>query len=381
MQRALIIAFLLLNGQLAADCAHSLAPSHAALPVASYQLKDLGSTTLKQSQLTRLEPLYSLAPSINNRGQILFNNQEGAYLRDPNVGEYALSPSAPLVYGHAINDKGNALVSLVRKGSPTEWMLWSLQSTPKCGRPQAAKIHIAQLDKDTPLFLGAMNDDDHVIGYKEVNDKLHPLIWTPCTSLQPLGQAGSYDIEGFPRSINNQGTVVGFFEDRTDSPPFMWSCHDQLQVLYDYRNLIMNLGWVELTDMVVNNKNVVYGTFLLKYVAQNGNQDNINNYFTYRWSPADDTFSFMGLKDMRIAAINNNNSIVGSLKGHAIVRHEGQDPVDLNTLIDNQNGDWELLEATSINDSKIIVGYGTFKGTMHLFLLEPLLRHATFKEN
>jgi probable HAF family extracellular repeat protein len=42
--------------------------------------------------------------------------------------------------------------------------------------------------------------------------------------------------------------------------------------------------------------------------------------------------------------------------------------VDLNNLTDSMAG-WELAVATDINESGQIVGYGTFNGEKHGFLL------------
>jgi probable HAF family extracellular repeat protein len=57
---------------------------------------------------------------------------------------------------------------------------------------------------------------------------------------------------------------------------------------------------------------------------------------------------------------------------HAFLFTSGGGMVDLNTLIGAGTG-WVLLNAEAINDSGMIVGFGTFGGQMHAFLLDPLL--------
>jgi hypothetical protein len=76
---------------------------------------------------------------------------------------------------------------------------------------------------------------------------------------------------------------------------------------------------------------------------------------------------------MRLTSINSANTMVGSFKGHAAIYNEGQQPMDLNSQLINPEGEWELIEATAINDRGHIVGFGRHHGEMHLFLLEPIL--------
>ncbi len=76
---------------------------------------------------------------------------------------------------------------------------------------------------------------------------------------------------------------------------------------------------------------------------------------------------------MRLTSINSANTIAGSFNGRAAIFHEGQQPIDLNNLLINPEGKWELIEATAINDRGHIVGFGRHHGELHLFLLEPTL--------
>lgn len=368
-------AFILLcagTGSLYSFTDHASICHSVPCPVVSYKLTDLGPTSLDAAQLTKLEPLYSLAPSINNLGQILFNKADGGYIRDPNYGEYSLGIGDIKVFGHAINNRGEALVSVFRTHNDIEWMVW-LQKTTLNSAPEGTKYHIANLGKETKAFFSLINDNGLVAGYKDIDNKLRPLVWTSCEGLHSLGYYNSYDIAGFPRGINNQGTVVGFFEDTTDSPPFIWNCQCGLDILRNYRSIVGCPGWIELADMVVTQENVVYGTYVLKYVSSKGDPNDLNKYFLYRWSPYEKSFNILPIKNFRIAAINNSNTLAGSYNGHAAIRREGQAPVDLNSLIADQAKNWELLEATGINDRGQIIGFGKFQGQMHLFLLEPAL--------
>lgn len=344
-------------------------------PILGYTVKDLGTTDLTLDQLSKLESIYPLAPSLNNRGQVVYNKKDGAFFRDPNIGEYALSKEGIRVYGHAINNKGDLLVSLNRASAPgeIEWMVWSQTDTHKPFY-EGIKLHLANLDKNERVFFNAMNDCGVVVGYKEIKEKLHPILWTCREGVHLLGYNEGFDIAGFPQAINNQGAVAGYFEDCNDSPPFIWKRCSGLELLRNYRDLIGCAGWVELADMVITHCGVIYGTYLVKYVSSHGNQDNLNQYFIYRWEPETGNFQVSQVKGMRLAAINNANVMVGSLNGRAALYREGQPPVDLNSLLPDSAKGWVLLEASDINDLNQIVGYGTFNGETHIFLFETLWR-------
>src|SRR5450631_941287 len=77
-------------------------------------------------------------------------------------------------------------------------------------------------------------------------------------------------------------------------------------------------------------------------------------------------------------SVNANGDVTGTSflndnsTQHAFLFTSNGGLVDLNTLIGNGTG-WVLLNAQSINDSGMIVGFGTFDGQIHAFLLDPLL--------
>jgi len=76
-------------------------------------------------------------------------------------------------------------------------------------------------------------------------------------------------------------------------------------------------------------------------------------------------------------ALNNSDQVVGTASindgaaQHAII-HENGVMRDLNTRLDKQgSAGWELNYAYGINDSGLIVGYGTYQDQGHAFLLTP----------
>ena len=68
--------------------------------------------------------------------------------------------------------------------------------------------------------------------------------------------------------------------------------------------------------------------------------------------------------------INDADAIVGRGPGGHAWLVSNNVATDLNSLIDPSSG-WTLLDATGINNSGAIVGYGQFNGEIHAFLLVP----------
>lgn len=86
----------------------------------------------------------------------------------------------------------------------------------------------------------------------------------------------------------------------------------------------------------------------------------------------------------RANGINDSGDVVGyayktyttgETISHAFLYNEGT-MTDLNDLIDNASG-WNLVEATDINNSGQIVGYGEHNGNTRAFLLTPVPEPST----
>lgn len=83
---------------------------------------------------------------------------------------------------------------------------------------------------------------------------------------------------------------------------------------------------------------------------------------------------------MRISDINDQHVLVGSIQGEAAICRPGQRPALLKTTIPERELEgWKLLEATGINNSDKIVGYGTFNGRTRLFLLQGETKPFTYR--
>lgn len=347
-------------------------------PVVTYRLVDLGPAGLSQDELTKVEQVFSLAPSINNLGQIVYNTSQGAFVRDPAFGEYVLKLNEAKVYAHAVNNKGQMLVSVNRKDMQTEWMLWPRRSPFGLAWMEQdlniKKLHIANLENpETPLFMTGLNDQSQVIGYRQHEQSLIPLTWSPECGLKPMGHCLGYHVLGFTRAENNCGTIAGYYQDVNDSPPFVWNPCKGINILRDYRSLVQCQGWIDLADLVLTQNNIVYGTYVVRHISKlRGNTQDLGVYFLYRWDPSRDDFLVLDIRNFRIASVNGANTLVGSYNGKAAMRRQGDEPLELSKIVPNDMEGWVLLEATGINDRDQIVGYGTKSGQLHNFLIEPL---------
>lgn len=358
-------------------CDNTIHNGHLPSPVQRYHIVDLGPANLDVKKLSRFEHVISTGPRINNLGQISYNTSEGAFIRDPSFGEYRLQISGAQVQVHDLNNKGESLVTIRRPDNEIEWVLWPRKSLFGLAQTESElntlKKHIATLDKSSLNFMCCMNDRSAVVGYKEVNDNLLTTEWTSVRGLKPLGECEGFQIYGFTRGINNAGSVIGFFQEQVDSPPFLFNPCKGLSVLRDYRERVNCQGWIDLADLVLTEENVVYGTYVVRNVSEKrGNLNDVGVYFTYRWDPAIDDFVVLDMRNMRITAINSANTLVGSYNGSAAIRRQGGEPVLLSEMEPIESQGWELIEATGINDKEQIVGYGKKQGEIHLFLFEPI---------
>ncbi len=137
-------------------------------------------------------------------------------------------------------------------------------------------------------------------------------------------------------------------------------------LLYD----IVDLGALEGNDNFVhgiNNEGVRVGSVLNPatgsieaFVARDGN----------RW-----LLGTLGGSFSVACAINNAGAIVGgSLREddetfHAFIRNHGS-LVDLNDALPPES-QWELSQAIGINDRGQVLGFGSFQGQLHMFVLVP----------
>ena len=338
-------------------------------PAPSYEIVDLGAAGEASDLLSKYALPYSLAPTINNNRQISFNRDGEGIVRDLASGEWA--PHVGQLPGkcYAINNHGDVLVSVERPRDSSDWLIWQQKLL-----RDKRQIRINTHELAGPrVYLRALNDKKMAVGSLNPEGALRPAVWTPEKGFQNLGSYLGWDVVGVLWGVNQNGTVVGRLQNDEDNPPFTWSAKDGLNILRDYTHAVevkMHLdglkGKIHFEDAVIAPDNSVYGTFWV-----DAPDVNIPGkiYFAYHWEPVPKNFRLMNVKGMRFNAINDSHLLVGSLEGQAAYREKGGSPQVLKNNIPNLSADWELVEATDVNDRGDIVGYGNYQGAIHLFLL------------
>ncbi len=298
------------------------------------------------------------------------NTLKGGFVTLPTHWEYIPHINGVNIHLYGIDAKGDLLVTLERGADSQEWMLWPLHK----GGYGTERNHIQTVDPFKSDFtFTSFNDNGLFIGYKKVDGKNKPYIWSVDKGFQPLGGEKGLQMSGFAKDVNHKGSIAGITDDPTDRAPFLWHENEKLEVLRKYRNTLVPKGWIEFADMVLAEDDTIYGTFWIK--NQNSENGNVLNrqYYAYHWEPHQSKLQMLDLKGMRLAAVNSGHLLVGSYNDKAMIRILDQQPVALADLMDPETlKGWELLEATSVNDKGQIVGYGKHNGQVHIFLADPV---------
>jgi hypothetical protein len=334
-----------------------------------YQLTDLGETDVDPVRL-RKNPLQpSLAPAVNNLGQVIGNRAEGGFVRDPANGEHAPHVHDVIINFHGLNDRGDILVSYNRRNDPTEWMIW-----PTTGGSNGSRdsLRLPQTDHSSLNLIGLTNDRK-VIGNVVKDNKTNPFVWSQEKGLKNLRSINGEPLYGVAAAFTNKLEIAGFFDRGSHDAPGAWSPADGIKYIRNYRSKVGQDADVVLGDIITAPDGTVYGTYRVHY--QNDPTKDQDVHYAYAWSPEQGGFKLLDLSNMRINGVNTSHVLVGSLYGKAAVCWPGQSPLAISSLIKTEDAKgWDFLEASGINDSGQIVGYGKFNGKMRIFLLDQFIK-------
>lgn len=364
------------------DNAHLCIEENIPEIVASFTIVDVGETDIDALKLASGFKKLTLSPKINNNGLIIGNTTKGGFLTYPGRWMHHPQFEGMTINFHSLNDQGDLLVAVVRGHESVEWMQWPCRENNYGTQRQ----HIKTIDpfKDK-FFVTGFNNENQVTAYHQSTDcHYKPLEWTLCNGIEKLGAKQDLDIQGAAKGINNRGTVVGIFDSIVDQTPFVWNPCCGLLTMTNYRQSLDPTGWVEFADLHVTEDNVVYGTYWIKHLADTvvtrghyyETRQSSGSYYQYNafaWVPSNGLITMLNLQGMRIAGVNCEHVLVGSLQDHAMICFPGREPVQLASLMEpDEVKDWKLLEITDINDQGQVVGYGWYKDKMHIFLANPL---------
>lgn len=330
----------------------------------------MGETTVDPASMNPYAMPHTYAPRVNNSRQVSANRVDEGYFRDPDHGELVPQVGTNLK-GHAygLNDVGDIIATLERSRGNVDWYVWTQKGLRREKRyPVEPAEGITGFDVD----LRAINNEKWAVGHLNPVCEARPAVWNPRWGLKPFGYYVGWDFKGAAYGINKKGTIVGYVSECPEDPPFVWNEHCGLEILRNYKSAFVAQscheirGPVHFADMVVTDDDYVYGTLWIdnEYYHNDGKIP----YFAFRWEPYNHDFRYLDIDGMRINAVNSKHTLVGAIDGEASLRDRGEKPVLLKTFI--EGNDWELIEATGINDHGDIVGYGKYRGALHVFLMK-----------
>lgn len=320
---------------------------HHVEKLTGYHLVDLGEVSLSKEQLSHYNENEerSLAPKINNRSEVIFNDVSGGFVWNKARG--LQSDEAFTAFFYDINDIGTILLAR-QEGKREVWYLWCEKNGL---RRELFKIDLPQLEGR--LCLSFLDEMGKIAGTQSASPDESSVVAWP-------GDSKLYDIaQGRVRALSSGYLLAS---NLGEGAPFIWHYRGGLLVLPDHR-CFKRPHDVQYVDMIFDYDNGVYGTFFYRSRPK--------ELWGFYWEPQSEKFTVLDLGGMRLSALNAAGIMVGSLEGRAVLRTREGMLFDLTTFSQGEGPRWLLEEATDINDLGEIVGYGTVRGKRHIFLLEP----------
>lgn len=295
----------------------------------------------------------SRALGINALGHVvgyasLENGKQHAFLWDGSgLRDLGLLAGANESVAYAINDNGQIVGVSGGLG----------EVTPRAFRWQNGTL--TDIGAFTPR---AINKSGDVVGTLPVKRNgldwfEHACLWRNGTLID-LGTLGGNN--SYAYAINEAGVVTGVSQIQDDlrTRAFLWSG----STLSD----LGALGGHNSQALALSNTNQVAG------VSDTASGAPHSTLFTLDATGGVAKRTDLGTLDSSYSyayALNGKGQTVGT-NGHAVLWQNGA-ALDLNSLLP-ANGDWVLQNATAINDSGQIAGWGLFQGATYAFLLRPL---------
>lgn len=210
----------------------------------TYHLVDLGESNIAPEALKKNLSSPSLAPSINNGGQIIGNRAEGGFVHDPYTGDWHPHINGVMIHFHALSGSGDLLVAIKRQSTPTEWMIW-----PTVSGKNGPRISIP-LENHSAAEFYALTSQRMAIGKETVDGKTQLLVWKPEEPLLVLKDEKGFPIKGEFKALNDQGQAAGFMQKALPLSPSVWSDQSGLISMKNFRSKPVPNGEADLADLL-----------------------------------------------------------------------------------------------------------------------------------
>lgn len=365
-----IFAFTCCSSLVFCETMHKLlAKQHPSL-IKQYTLVDLGEVDLQPQELTKSKDGSSLGPLINNNGKIACNNSNGCFIYRKTMERYTPTFAKSKLYAHAINNKDDIVASLHTDEKTIYWQIWPTALDWNGGR----KVIDTVEQEGNKVDLFTISDLGFIAGQTRPYNQTMPIVWNQEQGLYRVGYDQYINLHGIVKGINSNNDIAGKSEGHHENFPFLWS-GSAITNLFEFRKQFRcpTDGKLHFEDVLIDKDSSLYGTYWINKDFFENKEPTHKEYLAFSWSPQERKIKLSDLNGMRFSAINADRRIVGSVNGKAAILDPEEKPVELIYTVPVEEIDnWELLEATDINDSKQIVGYGKRDGKIHLFLANPL---------
>lgn len=322
----------------------------------SYCFFDLGPTNVAERCLDSHCWPISLAPRINNNGQVIGNRGDRGFTWTKHQGFINYSHNGYYTCFVDINNDGTVLALVKIDDECSEWFLWTEQ---QCIREARAPFVICDKHYSSYVYLRALNDHGNIVGARlDSNGCYRSIFWDDKNCIRDLPYPQLWD-------INNSNYMLGSEPREFREQPVTWHLKGGMNIITDDCRFGKPENAKHFFNPVIAEDTNVYGN----YIAKRWGCDYI---YSYMWNACDAIFTRLDLNQMLISAVSRSHVLVGSLQGEAVMSKNHRPAIPLESLVVNKPWGWTLVNATDINDKGQIVGWGRRFGEIRLFMLDPI---------
>jgi probable HAF family extracellular repeat protein len=309
----------------------------------SYKVTDLGAGLGAGSH----------AQSINNKGQVVgyWRAPDGmhAFLYDSAVVKDLGNLGGTNIYALSINDSGQ-VAGVAETVSGMQAFVYQNGSLTSLGTLGGINS-----------YAHSINNLNQIVGYIDTPSGAHAYVYRDGAKIE-LGTLGGTNSFGYSVNTNLQVAGTSLTFDNRSLHAFFW----QTNAILDLNRLLAApSGWELQEARAINESGQIVGSGIL---------DDREHAFLFNAGAVVDIGVLPGGTNSYALGVNNKLEVVGASSTSAGLRAfmwHGGSMLDLNNVL-NLSPDWELLEASGINDLGQVVGLASVNGQEHAFLLSPV---------